>query len=83
MEETKTLMEENFEPVLPKKPQKTKTGFKTKECRVIEYDKNAKTLDVYFDKYGIRIKDVENFVGETAILKYKGKIGTPNFEYKL
>ena len=33
-----------------------KDEFKTKECPVISYNKHSNTLDIMFDKYGIRIK---------------------------
>ena len=58
-------------------------GFKTKVCKVIAYNKRTNTLDVKFDGYGIRIKDVKDFSGNTVELKYKGEIGKSNFEYKL
>ena len=40
-------------------------------------------LDVNFEGHGIRIKNVDNFVGDTVIIKYKSEIGKPDFEYKL
>ena len=78
------IHEEVIQEALPKiQPRKNKSQFKEKECEVIKYNKITKTLDVKFDKYGIRIKDVEDFNGDIAIVKYKGEIGQPNFEYKL
>lgn len=71
------------------KPKKNKNNntvkhiFNQKECKVISYDNKSKTLDVKFDKYGIRIKDVEYFTGDTAVVQYKGEIGNSDFEYKL
>lgn len=62
---------------------KQKNNFKEKECKVISYNDKSKTLDVKFDGYGIRIKNVDTFSGDVAIVKYKGEIGKPNFEYKL
>lgn len=57
--------------------------FKSKMCDVIAYDEDKHTLDVRFERYGIRIKNIENFNGNTAEVKYKGEIGKPNFEYRL
>ena len=50
---------------------------------MIAYNKRTHTLDVKFEGYGIRIKDVKDFSGDTVVIKYKGEIGKPNFEYKL
>lgn len=81
MEEIK---EETQEEILPKiQPRKNKKEFKEKTCDVIAYNKRNKTLDVRFDGYGIRIKNVEDFNDSVAVIKYKGEIGKPNFEYKL
>lgn len=85
MEETKDEAQEVIQEKLPKiQPRKKyKEEFKEKECKVIAYNKRTNTLDVKFDKYGIRIKDVKDFSGDVVIIKYKGEIGKPNFEYKL
>lgn len=84
MEDEKVILEETIEEKpLPKKPRNNRNGFKTKECKVISYDNRTKNLDVDFDGYGIRIRNVENFEGSTAIVKYKGTIGKSNFEYKM
>lgn len=64
-------------------PRKTKNQFKEKECKVIRYNKLTKTLDVSFEGYGIRVKNVKEFSGNTVSVKYKGEIGKPNFEYKI
>lgn len=69
---------------LPKiQPRKNKNAYKEKECKVIFYNKRTNTLDIKFDNYGVRIKDVKDFSGDTIIIKYKGEIGKTNFEYKL
>lgn len=60
-----------------------KDEFKTKECPVISYNKHSNTLDIIFDKYGIRMKNVKDFTGNIANVKYKGEIGKPNFEIAL
>lgn len=60
-----------------------KDNYKDKECKVIKYDKYSKTLDVLFDRFGIRIFNVESFNGNIAIIKYKGEIGKPDFDYRL
>lgn len=81
----------NDMPILPESEKKTtkndsrknKNSFKTIECRVLSYNKKSLDLDVNFNGYGIRIKNVKNFKGDTATLKYKGDIGQPNFDYKL
>lgn len=62
---------------------KHKNNFKEKECDVIACNKKEKTLDVNFDGFGIRIKNVDGFIGDKALIKYKGEIGKPNFIYKL
>lgn len=75
------LTEETF----PKKPRTIlkNSGFKNKECKVIAYNKHANTLDIKFDSYGVRIRDVKKFNGDIVTVKYKGEIGKPNFECKL
>ena len=85
MEETEKKDEVFVTETLPKKPKNNfkNYGFKIKECKVIAYNKHSNTLDVKFDGYGIRIKDVKDFSGDTVELKYNGEIGKPNFEYKL
>lgn len=60
-----------------------KDEFKTKECPVISYNKQSNTLDIMFDKYGIRMKNVKNFTGNIVNVKYKGEIGKPDFEIEL
>ena len=75
-EDAKVFTEKNL-------PNKQKNGFKNKECRVIFYNKRNGVLDVEFDGYGIRIKNVKDFNGSTVEIKYKGEIGKPNFTYKL
>ena len=82
MEET----EKKEEVLLPKKPKNNfmKIEYKTKKCNVIFYNRNTKNLDIKFDKYGIRIKNVNDFNEDNYVeIKYKGEIGKPNFEYKL
>lgn len=82
MEET----EKKEEVLLPKKPKNNfkKIEYKTKRCSVISYSNITKNLDVKFDKYGIRIKNVNDFNGDKFVeIKYKGEIGKPNFEYRL
>ena len=68
----------------PIKNKKAKNNtFKEKECKVISYNKKSKYLDVNFDGFGIRVKDVKDFNGSTVVIKYKGEIGKANFEYKI
>ena len=98
MEESKTLDEsviveemkeeipkEEIQEELPKiQPRKkNRIEYKEKECKVINYNKITNYLDISFDGYGIRFNDVKDFVGDPVIVKYKGEIGKPNFEYKL
>ncbi len=66
-----------------KEPKSKDIGFKNKECSVIQYNENLKILDVNFDGYGIRIKDVPNVGGSTVTIKYRGEIGKPNFCCKM
>lgn len=73
---------EFVEETLPKKTKKS-TLFKTKECKVISYNKTTKDLDINFDGYGIRIHNVQNFKDDIVEIKYKGDIGKQNFVYKL
>lgn len=83
-EESKKNDEKIVQEKLPKiQPKKSRNDFKTKECNVIAYNKITNTLDINFDGYGIRIKDVADFTGDTVTIKYKGEIGKSNFEYKL
>ena len=82
MEET----EKKEEVLLPKKPKNNfrNNEYKIKKCEVISYNERTKTLDVRFDKFGVRIKNVESFNnGNIVEIKYKGEIGKPNFEYRL
>ena len=65
------------------KRQSLKNEFKEKECRVISYNKHSKTLDIMFDNYGIRLKNIETFTENTINIKYKGELGRPDFEIKL
>lgn len=77
---TEGTNQENFSQI---RSRKNKVPIKEKECKVIRYNKFTKMLDVNFEGHGIRIKNVDNFVGDTAIIKYKSEIGKPDFEYKL
>lgn len=64
---------------------KSKDEFKEKECEIINYNKYTKTLDIRFNDYGIRLKDVNAFLNNNGIVtvKYKGEIGKPNFTVKV
>lgn len=88
MEDVKEILEEKVEKesttTLPKKPKNNKfDGFKTKECKVVSY--NKKTLELIFNFKGINIRftRIKNNIGDTISVKYKGEIGKPNFEIKL
>ena len=81
VEEMKEEIQEELPKIQPRK--KNKIEYKEKECKVINYNKITNSLDISFDGYGIRFNDVKDFVGDTVIVKYKGEIGKPNFEYKL
>lgn len=59
---------------------KKRNEYKEKECKVIKYNKNNRTLDILYDTYGIRLSDVNFYAGETVTIKYKGEIGLPNFK---
>lgn len=60
-------------------------NYKVMKCKVISYNKKNNTLDVLFNGYGIRIKNVQNFDNtiNTVDIQYKGEIGKSNFEYKV
>lgn len=60
-----------------------KPGYKTKKCKVLGFNPKDKSIDVLFDNYGIRIYHAQKHDGETIDVKYKGEIGSKNFEYKL
>lgn len=64
---------------------KKKSTFKTKDCEIIKFNPQTKTLDVRFDGIGLRFNAVKNdYTGvETAKIKYKGTIGKPKFVYQL
>ncbi|MDE6491550.1 MAG: hypothetical protein K2L37_00155, partial [Lactobacillus sp.] len=72
---TDTTVERNEEEAPTDIPKKQRGNFKTMECKVISYNEKLKTLDVNFSGYGIRIKDVPNFYGDTVTIRYKGDIG--------
>ena len=74
-------IQEELPKIQPRK--KNRIEYKEKECKVIGYNKVTNSLDISFDGYGIRIKDVKDFIGDTVTVKYKGEIGKPNFVYKL
>lgn len=74
---------ENEDLTKKSKRQSLRNDYKEKECPVISYDKHYKTLDIMFDNYGVRIKNVDNFVGNKVDIKYKGELGKPNFEIKI
>ena len=82
--EMTTIFEEATKETSNKSRSRKKEDYKVKECKVIHYNKNTKTLDVRFDKYGIRLKDIDDVeINDTVLIKYKGEIGKPDFEYKL
>ena len=97
MEENKILDEsitmEEIKEEIPKKetkeklpkiqPRKAKNNYKEKECKVIGYNKITKILDISFNGYGIRLNNINNFKGDTVIVKYEGEIGKPNFSCRL
>lgn len=58
-------------------------SLKTKTCKVLKYDKKSKTLDVLFDKCGIRFYEVKPIDVGTVEVQYKGTLGKDNFEYSL
>lgn len=62
---------------------KQKNIFKEKICDVISYNKKERTLDVVFDNFGVRLKNIDNFKGDKALIKYKGEIGKSNFICKM
>ena len=79
-EKTVTTEDTSFEQEYKVRTKRQKDAFHEKQCKVIRYDKRNKILDVMFDRYGIRIKDVKVFKSDCVTVKYKGEIGKPNFE---
>lgn len=65
------------------RPKRQRNIFRTKTCRVIEYNSITKNLDVDFDGFGVRIPNAENVDGATVTVRYKGTIGKPDFICKL
>lgn len=82
-EKTVTADDINHEKEFKTRSKKIKDEFHEKECKVLRYDKYAKTLDIMFDNYGIRIKNMETFDGVYITIRYKGEIGKPNFKILL
>lgn len=60
-------------------------NYKVMKCKVISYNKKDNVLDILFNGYGIRVKNVQNFDNTIDIvnIQYKGEIGKPSFEYKV
>lgn len=74
----------NSEKVTKSRSRRLKNNLKEKKCEVIKYDKKNKILDIKFDSYGIRLKNVESFYNNNyIIIKYKGEIGKANFIVQL
>lgn len=74
------------EKIIKTRSRKSREEFIEKECEVIYYDSHKKTLDIKFNKYGVRIRNVElidNKDHATIKIKYKGEIGKPNFIIKV
>lgn len=68
----------------PKAQVKKKNTYKEKECQVLRFNKKDKTIDIMFDKYGVKLQtSMDGYNNETITVKYKGKIGTKDFEIKL
>lgn len=57
--------------------------FKTIKCKVLSYNKVTKELDIDFSGYGIRLRNVSKNVEDFVNIRYRGEIGTSNFEYRL
>ena len=67
-----------------RKKKNNNKGWQTKKCKVLTYSKVSKTLGVLFDHYGVEIHNVTDFEGGSeVVVKYKGKIGKPDFEISL
>ena len=79
------IPKEEIQEELPKiqTRKKNRIEYKEKECKVIGYNKITKTLDISFNGYGIRLNNINNFKGDTVIVKYEGEIGKPNFSCRL
>lgn len=77
--ETSICTDTNLKPksVRSKKQQ---AKYMEKECKVIQYNKYKQTLDILFGTYGIRLHDIDFSESETFTVKYKGEIGSPDFQ---
>ncbi len=57
--------------------------FRNMKCKVLSFNNVTHELDIDFQGYGIRLYNVKNIKEDYVIVKYKGKIGTPNFSCKV
>ena len=85
MEEEMIKQNNELSGTLKSHTKKKKEYSKEKECGVINYNSTLNTMDINFDGYGIRIRDVKYFSTPptTVSVKYKGEIGQPDFSIKL
>lgn len=60
--------------------EKIKSEYSSKKCIVFNYNQKTRSLDVKFDKYGIRIRNASPPTTDSVMVKYKGNIGCPDFE---
>lgn len=79
---------ENIMPAIestkPKAQMKKRNMFKEKECKVLRFNNRDKTLDIMFDKYGIKLKtNLNGYDKDTVTVKYKSEVGKKDFEIKL
>lgn len=51
-----------------------------KTCQVLHYDKRTKTLDLSFDRYGIRLHNVPDCTAKSVEVQYQGSIGSSDFK---
>lgn len=56
---------------------------KYEKCKVLRYDNNTHELDIDFKGYGIRLSNVDDIKTDFVTIKYRGDIGSTDFEYKL
>ena len=77
------VIKDKIEDAKEEKTKITKPSYKYQDCKVIDYNSTNKTLDVLFKGYGIRLENIENFIGDIAKIKYLSEIGKSDFTYGL
>lgn len=57
---------------------------KTENCKVLNYDKISKELDIEFKGFGIKLENInKDIVSEFVKVEYTSDIGKADFSFKL